>query len=64
MSVSRRRLLQLAGASLAVPFLRPPLRSFADTGDTGDTGAPIGTVPKRLSVFHMPQGTVMNRSCR
>ena len=61
MSVSRRRLLQLAGASLAVPFLRPPLRSFADTGDTGDTGAPIGTVPKRLIVFHMPQGTVMNQ---
>ena len=52
MSVSRRRLLQLAGASLAVPLLRPHPQLCRHRRHR-DTGAPIGTVPKRLIVFHM-----------
>ena len=58
MTFSRRRLLQLGGASLAVPFLA---RGRTSRADTGDTGLATGNVPKRLIVFHTPQGTVMNQ---
>jgi len=49
--LSRRRLLQGLGGGLALPMLAPWRPRVARAG--------TGAAPKRLIVFHVPQGTVM-----
>jgi len=46
MPIKRRRFMQLSAAALAGQFLRPRVSKAANT-------------PKRLIIFHWPQGTVM-----
>ena len=47
---SRRRMLQLSAGGLVLPFLSRNRPAFAGSGG-----------PKRLILFHYPQGTVMNQ---